>query len=92
MELFAAIDDEVCFARAVESHNFRREHLADARDHFERDVLSAFFDAVDRRLARAKFVGELGLCHAATLAGFRDDSTDVFEIICVCHGYIIYHG
>lgn len=69
----------------AEGDDLTVQRLADAGDHLKADVLVAALDPVDRALAGAQSLRELGLCPAAVLPCVTDELTDAYEVV-VCHG------
>ena len=75
-----ALDPQVGRAGA-EGDDLGVEGLADAGQHLEGEVLVALLDPVDRALARAEQVGELGLGQSAVLARVADEVADASLVV-----------
>lgn len=75
----------------VDSHNVTGEDVADARNHFDANILSAFFDAIDSALAGIEGICELRLCKPSCQPRLLDKVADLCSIFFDTHAphYII---
>ena len=74
-----------CVGPGAEGDDLGVERGADAGHHVEGEVLVALLDAVDRALAGAEHLGQLGLGPAAVPAGVADQVADTGQVV-LSHG------
>ena len=86
----AADDPQVHRAGHAERDDLGVERLADPGQHLQAEVLLAALDPVDRALAGAEHVGELGLGVAAVLASVADELADPVQVV-VSHRITVSH-
>ncbi len=86
----AADDPQVHRAGHAERDDLGVERLADPGEHLQAEVLLAALDPVDRALAGAEHVGQLGLGVAAVLASVADELADPAEVV-LSHQFTVSH-
>lgn len=84
----SSADPQVRVLGSAEGDDLGVERGADAREHVEAHVLGALLDPVDRALARAETLGELGLGESLVLARTADERGDLCEVL----GCFVNHG
>ena len=61
MKFVATANSKIGLFLCINRDDFAGKFVGNSRQHFERDVLLATFDSIDRTLRRADLFGELGL-------------------------------
>ena len=83
VEFFATFDAKTLASGVVDRENLTAKGLGEFLDHFERDVLTAFLDAVDGGLGGADFFGKFALSPAFFETHSFNSFTNDF-LICFC--------